>query len=570
MEIQQGQKTVNSLMREFNDGTIQLPPFQRPYVWKIRKTLNLLDSLFRGYPIGAIYLWKPSAKSKLKPKPHPSGLKHVDFTYYVIDGQQRLTSLIAAFGLSQMTDLSNGRSLACSLELATADSDGDGIRLTRLFHSPANKSEGDGLPHDAPTRLWLNALVDGGPMDQVREDKKEELKGAGKTKAEIEKATQRIYQAYRIMDRTVPVFTIEDAADDEVVAMFKRLNGGAGLRQGDIQAADLGKGPSVSVLEKIRAFVGEHDRQGRAARVGFNFGFAFRALVVFHTGNAKLGGNQKSDWSRTRNGRTLKQSWQRAQRGLAKAIEFVDTELGWSRRGLLPSANALIPMAAAIDKAGGKMTKADKLNYTRWLCLAALRGVFGSSVETWINHFVREVNKPGGGAPSARLLGALAKANRAPIKASELLEEASPWGGATQVLLAYLVQAKARDWKDGLPLSDLATAKAYIHASHTGDLSVHHILPRELAQSWDATVEEINCLANYAIISRGLNSDLKHKPPDEVFDNELTAAHQKRASVQFFDQRAVDVLKKEGYEAFRKDRAKRLAASLNQWLQLGK
>ena len=49
MEIQQGQKTVNSLMREFNDGTIQVPPFQRAYVWKIRKTLNLLDSLFWGY-----------------------------------------------------------------------------------------------------------------------------------------------------------------------------------------------------------------------------------------------------------------------------------------------------------------------------------------------------------------------------------------------------------------------------------------------------------------------------------------------------------------------------------------
>jgi hypothetical protein len=570
MEIQQGQKTINSLMREFNEGKIQLPPFQRPYVWKIRKTLNLLDSLFREYPIGAIYLWKPSAKSKLKPKPHPSGVKHVDFTDYVIDGQQRLTSLIAAFGLSQLTDLSNGRSLACSLELATDDSEGDGIRLTRLFHSPANKSEGDGLPHDALTRLWLSVLVDGRPMDQVREEKKEELKGAGKTKAEIEEGMQRIYKTYRIMDRYVPVFTISDTADDEVVSMFKRLNGGAGLRQGDIQAADLGKGPSVSVLEDIRAFVGEHDRQGRAAQVGFNFGFAFRALVVFHTGNAKLGGNQNTDWSRPNNGRTLKQSWQRAQGSLAKAIAFVDTELGWSRRGLLPSANALIPMAAAIDKAGGKMTKADKLNYTRWLCLTALRGVFGSSVETWINHFVREVNKPGGGAPSARLLGALAKANRTRIKASELLVEASPWSGVTQVLLAYLVQAKARDWKDGLPICDLGRAKAHMHASHTGDLSVHHILPRERAESWDATVEEINCLANYAIISRGLNSDLKHTPPDEVFDNVLTAAQQKRASVQFFDSHAVDILKNDGYEAFRKDRAKRLAASLNQWLQLGK
>ncbi|MGO8733603.1 MAG: DUF262 domain-containing protein [Terriglobia bacterium] len=568
MEIQQGQRTVKSLIGEFNAGDIQLPPFQRPYVWKIRKTLNLLDSLYRGYPVGSIYLWKPSAKSKLKPKHHPTGKKHADFTHYLIDGQQRLTSLIAAFGLSEIFDPSNGRSLECSLELATDDSEGDGIRLTRLFHSPANKSEGDGQLHDAPTRVWLRVLAAGDPIDRVREDKKAELKGVGKSKTEIEKATERIDQAYRIMDRTVPVFTIECEKDDEVVAMFKRLNGGAGLRRGDIQAADLGRGPSVSVLERIRAFVGEHDQKSQAARVGFNFGFAFRALVVFHTGHPKLGDNQKADWARTRDGQTLMQSWQRAEKGLEKAIEFVVTELGWSRRGLLPSANALIPMAAAIEKTGGPMTKTDRLNYTRWLCLTALRGVFGSSVETRINEFVREVKKPGG-TPSARLFGALAKANR-PIKASELLEEVSPWGGGTQVLLAYLVQAKAKDWKDGVPLSDLARAKTHMPASHTGDLSVHHILPREKAESWGATAEDVNCIANYAIISRGLNSDFKHRSPDEVFDNELAWPHRKRAATQFFDQRAVDLLKKDGYEVFRKDRAKRLATHLNQWLQLGR
>lgn len=213
------------------------------------------------------------------------------------------------------------------------------------------------------------------------------------------------------------------------------------------------------------------------------------------------------------------------------------------------------------------MTKTDRLNYTRWLCLTALRGVFGSSVETRINDFVREVKKPGG-TPSERLLGALGKANRAPMKASELLEEVSPWGGGTQVLLAYLVQAKAKDWKDGKSLSDLATAKANMPASHTGDLSVHHILPREKAEKWGASAEEVNCIANYAIISRELNSHLKHKPPDEVFDNELAWPDRKRASIQLFDQHAVDLLKKDGYEAFRKDRAKRLAANLNQWLQL--
>ena len=119
MEIQQGHRTLRSLIQDFNDGKIQVPPFQRPYVWKIRKTLNLLDSLYRGYPIGAIYLWEPSEDSKLKLKPKPSlgGQTQSGFTHYVIDGQQRLTSLIAAFHLWEISDPGNGRSWNAHLSL---------------------------------------------------------------------------------------------------------------------------------------------------------------------------------------------------------------------------------------------------------------------------------------------------------------------------------------------------------------------------------------------------------------------------------------------------------------------
>ena len=298
MEIQQTSKTVKSLIRNWGEGDIQVPPFQRPYVWQIRKTLNLLDSLYRPYPIGAIYLWRPSEKSKLRPKRSPDRHHRLDFTHYVIDGQQRLTSLSAAFGRSEMYHETNKRSLECSLELTTDDTEGDGSRLTRLFHSPANRNEKEGSKlNDAPSRVPLRDLYDGEPLDQLRERKKEELKAAGHPSKEVDNAIKRIDRAAGILERLVPIFIIEDATDDEVVAMFKRLNGGAGLRRGDIQAADLGKGPTVSVLERMRQFVGEHDGTGRVAQIGFNFGFAFRALVVFHTGNAQLGKDAREDWA---------------------------------------------------------------------------------------------------------------------------------------------------------------------------------------------------------------------------------------------------------------------------------
>ena len=569
MDVQPSTKTIQSLIRSWANGDIQIPPFQRPYVWPIRKTLNLLDSLYRRYPIGAIFLWRPSEKSKLRPKRRQYGYRRTDFAYYVIDGQQRLTSLAVAFGSFEMFHQTNKRSLQCALELTTDDAKGDGFRLTRLFHSPANKNERQGLLlNDAPTRVPLRDVTGLEQIERLRGRKKKELKETGHTNKQIEDATKRIDQASGILERPVPIFTIEDATDDQVVAMFKRLNGGAGLRRADIQAADLGRGPSIAVLEKIREFVGEHDGKGPAAQVGFNFGFAFRALVVFHTGNAQFGKDPKEDWARDRAGHKLMESWRRSQRSLEKAIDFVDVELGWSRRGLLPSANALIPMAVALDKAGNKLTQRDKLNYMRWLCLSALRGIFSGAVETKINECLRAINGPGG-APSERLLNALSNASRRSVKASELLEEGTPvWGGGTQVMLAYLVQARAKDWDDGKLLSTLS--KQGMPESRTGNLSVHHILPRKLAKSRDATAAKVNCIANYAIISADLNSTYGDSAPEDVFTESLTRAQLSRAEVQFFDKHAVDLLKNRGYEEFRRDRAKRLAANLNKWLQLSR
>src|SRR5436190_21033580 len=101
MKTQTPTRPLRDLVREFNTGQIQLPQFQRDYVWKPRKIRNLLDSLWRGFPIGGFYLWRPSGPTiESKPKAIGSTIRlGPQFVGYLIDGQQRLTSLEAAFGL---------------------------------------------------------------------------------------------------------------------------------------------------------------------------------------------------------------------------------------------------------------------------------------------------------------------------------------------------------------------------------------------------------------------------------------------------------------------------------------
>jgi hypothetical protein len=49
-----------ALFRRVRNGELRIPAFQRGFVWTEEKILSLLDSVYRGYPIGSLLLWKVS------------------------------------------------------------------------------------------------------------------------------------------------------------------------------------------------------------------------------------------------------------------------------------------------------------------------------------------------------------------------------------------------------------------------------------------------------------------------------------------------------------------------------
>ena len=87
---------VGELISDVKNGRIGLPDLQRPFVWKDNKVRDLLDSMLKGYPIGYIMLWESPANYD-----RTSHIGDGEKTYkepddLVIDGQQRLTALLAA------------------------------------------------------------------------------------------------------------------------------------------------------------------------------------------------------------------------------------------------------------------------------------------------------------------------------------------------------------------------------------------------------------------------------------------------------------------------------------------
>ncbi|SFS09900.1 GmrSD restriction endonuclease domain-containing protein [Anaeromicropila populeti] len=89
--------SVQNIISWIKSGEIAIPEIQRPFVWDSTKVRDLLDSLYKGFPIGYIIVWK-NPDVRLKDGTISIGKK------ILIDGQQRVTALQAAIAGMLVTD----------------------------------------------------------------------------------------------------------------------------------------------------------------------------------------------------------------------------------------------------------------------------------------------------------------------------------------------------------------------------------------------------------------------------------------------------------------------------------
>ena len=92
-------RNYSDIIRNVKDGIYQIPKFQRDFVWSKEQTAKLIDSLLKGFPIGSIILWKTNERLKSLKKIGGTILKEPkegEYIYYILDGQQRMTSLYLA------------------------------------------------------------------------------------------------------------------------------------------------------------------------------------------------------------------------------------------------------------------------------------------------------------------------------------------------------------------------------------------------------------------------------------------------------------------------------------------
>jgi len=96
MEFQAVQYTVDKLVQWIRSGRLALPDFQREFVWNPARVVELLDSVARQWPIGSLLLLSGPQPFGVRPINDAPDILGSELDYYVLDGQQRLTSLYHA------------------------------------------------------------------------------------------------------------------------------------------------------------------------------------------------------------------------------------------------------------------------------------------------------------------------------------------------------------------------------------------------------------------------------------------------------------------------------------------
>lgn len=195
--------SIRKIIDKISSGEVRIPSFQRGFVWEPEAVAFLMDSLFKGYPIGAVLLWRTKEQLINERQlgrftlPAPAKDYPID---YVLDGQQRLTSIFSVFqtDLTPSDDL-NWKDIYYII--------GKGRQSQEAQFVPLSPDEVDLAKH-----FPLSVLFDSVKYRRATETLDDD------TKQEIDKL-QEVFK-----EITVPVQLMETDDKNIVAIVFERVN----------------------------------------------------------------------------------------------------------------------------------------------------------------------------------------------------------------------------------------------------------------------------------------------------------------------------------------------------------
>lgn len=558
--------SVEELVGMIERGELRLPEMQRRYVWRSTRVRDLLDSLYRGYPSGAILLWETDEAVPLQEFAVEQQKNPYQSTRLLLDGQQRLTSLSAVIRGETVAVRSRKKPIELLFNLDHPDQlalvtevneDGDEEEEDdELIDDEADSSEDelqkrfDRMTFVVATRK-LEQLPQWVKVTEVFKTDSDApfLKRAGVTGFEdprYEKYSQRLARLRGIRKYVYRMDVLERKLSyDEVTEIFVRVNSlGAKLRSSDLALAQI-TAKWRGALKTFQSF------QGQCAKAGFelDLGLHLKNLIAFATGQSRfltVGGLPIE---------TLQQAWKECVPGMEFALNFLRSNAGIDSPALLSSPFLLVTLSYYGHKRNYQIAADESQRLRYWVLVANAKGRYSrGSSETLLDQDLATLRQEGGASELIdRLRLQVGRLDVAP----EELEGRNQRSALFKTMFLAFRAAAAKDWRSNLAI-------ALDHSGSHHRLQFHHIFPKAVLKS-AYTAREADDIANLAFIGGKTNRQISDKPPGQYFPPMI-----EKSGLAAFEAQCIPtdpaLLGVDGYKDFLTERRKVVSRRLNEFL----
>lgn len=351
------------LLSQIENGTIKIPQFQRDFVWSRAKSAALLDSIVKGYPVGTFIFWHTDEQLRTirsignkKFNDKPGG----DYFDYVLDGQQRLTSLYASVKGITVTR-ANGK---------VDDFSQMWIDLDANEHDDIVTID---LSDKDRTYIALTELLSGQLLTLA-------------TKFDSQYHAKLQCYANAFMTYSFPVVSVRDAEIDVATEIFTRINvGGKPLTPFEIVVAktydERRKFDLANKYALLKAKLNKHEYDIAEMT-------PLQVIALLAKGDCRRQAILKLDKA------TVIKLWDPVVEAIEQSVDHFKAVYGVRVSQLLPYGGLVIPFAYFFHKNGGKKPTIDQARLLTdffWRC--SLGGRYSTSFESRVTADLTKIDK---------------------------------------------------------------------------------------------------------------------------------------------------------------------------------
>lgn len=523
-----------TLLSDMQTGQLQVPRFQRDFVWPLTKTRALLDSMYKEFPVGTFFLWRapvgsPPLSRPLEELKIPEASAGAQITY-ILDGQQRLTSLFVAIYGFKLGSRDYGR-ICLDLEIATKY---DGNKDDGFDEDIFVSQEPDNKRYVAVCKLV-------GPDNPIiYEGLKPDWKSA------FLKASN-MFKVYPFS-----VVWIQEQRLGDAIEIFQRINqAGKRLSRYDLVCANVWT-HTFDFRQRVTELNKVFEQQGFGALDETIYTQTFALIVKDQCATeAEL----------TLTTEEILKVWDKVIKSLQVAVDFAFNNLGVKRAEFLPYRGILVVLAYCFyHRKSSAITASERNILWNWFWRVTLSERYSS---TSPSRMAEDAKKLRNNKKQEAIFNYPSKVTEESVARTKMTSTTSAMRNAVLCMLAL---REPRNLKDNSPVNLTDNFFANVKQPER-----HHIFPIGYLKSKRIKADQVHHLPNFCFIPSDLNQEISGRAPAEYLaqyksENSHFAV---AASSHLIPVETGQAVWTNEFDAFLSQRSKLIADTLNGLIDVG-